>query len=183
MLFRSKPSLLFIFSSPLPSTAPFQFFFCFLIHNVQATLSLPSINSSTTNDSIEFQGKFDPSKDGLDCVAIFDATTETFRLELIHGGQATLRHMPGSKRDKDLAGTKKKLIPGSGATAEDNPAEETRDMNIKKGNVAVAVAPIAAPSIKTVAAVKGRKPAAAVIKVSKDKEEIIEDEFFHGALD
>ena len=77
-------------------------------------------------------------------------------MELITGGQATLRHMPGSKRDKDVAGIK--------------PA-------------AAVPPPRAAQPTKTAAALKGKKPAAAVSKVSKDKEEIIEDEFFHGALD
>lgn len=68
---------------------------------MQATLSLASTNTNAHNDKVEFQGKFSPSRNDLDCVAIFNAEAQTFRLELLTGGQATLRHMPGSKRDKD----------------------------------------------------------------------------------
>jgi hypothetical protein len=77
----------------------------FLISTSQATLSLLGTNNKI-DIALEFKGKFDPSKDDLDCVAIFNPETKTFTLELLKGGQALLRHMPGSKRDKDLGTTK-----------------------------------------------------------------------------
>ena len=47
--------------------------------HVQATLMLPNTNTGMAD--LEFRGSFEPSKDGLDAVALFDGTC--WRLELI----------------------------------------------------------------------------------------------------
>lgn len=70
----------------------------------QALLSVPS----TTDPSapLEFQGPFTAAEgdggEGLDCVAVFDPATQTFRLEALHG-HTNLKYMPGTKRDKAQA--------------------------------------------------------------------------------
>jgi hypothetical protein len=43
-----------------------------------------------------FSGKYEPSRDGLDCVAIFDGSS--FRLELLGAAVKSLRHLGGSGR-------------------------------------------------------------------------------------
>lgn len=49
--------------------------------HTQVSVQLP--NSSTGAVDLGFQGKFEPSRDDLDCVAVFDGTT--FHLELMSG--------------------------------------------------------------------------------------------------
>ena len=131
------------------------------------------MNNKKNNDSIEFQGKFDPSKDDLDCVCIFNPETQSFTLELINGGQATLRHMPGSKRDKDVVVNKNKI---------DDTGAGREGRNIIKEKVNSASVPRAPPPTKSAASPKKTRKPAAAVKGSKAKEDI-EDEFFHGALD
>ena len=138
---------------------------------MQATLSLASTNTNANTDQIEFQGKFEPSRDDLDCVAIFNAETQTFRLELLTGGQATLRHMPGSKRDK-----------AAGNVPVDKGVKiRKKETYTAHGNAA------SLPGVTPEASKLRIKPsaaaaAAAAVKVSQDKEDIADD-FFHGALD
>lgn len=131
---------------------------------MQATLSLGTMNTDANNDKINFQGQFSPSRDDLDCVAIFNAENSTFRLELLTGGQATLRHMPGSKRDKDAR----------------DMSEDKRVKSIKKDKYRRAQGNASLPAPTAVDS-KIRKLAAAV-KESQDQEDIADD-FFHGALD
>jgi hypothetical protein len=157
-----------IFPAAHRSSSDFSYFLPIII-TLQATLSLPSTNRNT--ESVEFQGKFDPSRDDLDCVAIFDPSNQTFRLEVINGGQATLRHMPGSKRDKDvgnkLGDTSKKNSVGGVKSPE-------KEKNIAKGNASVPLPPPpAAPKTKKAAP-------AALLNVSQEE---IADDFFHGGLD
>jgi hypothetical protein len=148
----------------------------FLISTLQATLSLPSTNNTTDISLVEFQGKFDPSKDDLDCVAIFNPETKTFTLELLNGGQATLRHMPGSKRDKDLGTTK--VLLSKEASGQD------KNTRVAKEKAAPVQLPARPPDVlkPTAAAAETRRPAATVV-VPKASQEDIADDFFHGALD
>ncbi|KAG7674992.1 hypothetical protein Ndes2526B_g07839 [Nannochloris sp. 'desiccata'] len=135
--------------------------------NKAATLSLDSTNTKASNDKVEFQGKFDLSRDDLDCVAIFNAEMQTFRLELLNGGQATLRHMPGSKRDKGVGNKNKDVGADKAVQIPD------KEKNTAQGNASL-------PAAAAAAVLKIRKPVTA--KVSQDKEDIADD-FFHGALD
>ncbi|PSC69888.1 helicase and polymerase-containing TEBICHI [Micractinium conductrix] len=62
----------------------------------QMDVQMASQKVSLQMEEASFSGKYEPSRDGLDCVAIFDGTS--FRLELLGASIKNLRHMQGGAR-------------------------------------------------------------------------------------
>lgn len=66
--------------------APDQLKISIALSVVQATVTLPN---AADGPPVEFTGKYEDNKDGLECVAIFDGSS--FRIELV-SGHATIRY-------------------------------------------------------------------------------------------
>ena len=109
---------------------------------------------------MRFQGKYDPSRDGLDAVAIFDPVSQTFRLEVLDG-HVTLRHMPGTTRDRQ----QQQHQPHSGAIAPTRTLGKRKTAAARGGGV-----PPPRP-----------KPSSAEVEQQSNGE--IADDFFHGGID